>query len=131
MKKTNGLPWWTWVPFLPLLLALVMILWNRKMRVRQWRLRKSSLPRPIDIHRDSIPLPADSPYRPEAQDDDLVIIKGIGLKSASALKAAGVRTFGQLAKASPDHLREILLDAGLRLPNPATWPGQAAELARG
>jgi len=131
MKKTSGLPWWAWVPFLPVLLALLLIWRNRQLRARVWSHRKTAVPRPVDIHRDSIPLPADSPYRPEPQDDDLVIIKGIGLKSAAALKSAGIRTFAQLAAASPDRLRTILLEADLRLPNPATWPDQAAELARG
>jgi predicted flap endonuclease-1-like 5' DNA nuclease len=121
MRKQHGLPWWAWVPFLPVLLALLLI----------WRLRRNNSQRKAQkaqIQSDSIPLPPDSPYRPEPQDDDLAIIKGIGLKSAAALKSAGVRTFAKLAQTSPERLKEILIAAGLRLPDPATWPAQATEI---
>lgn len=118
MRKQHGLPWWAWVPFLPVLLTLLLI----------WRVRRPKPVRQVNIHADSIPLPLDSPCRPEPQDDDLVVINGIGVKSAAVLKTAGVRSFAQLANASPDRLKEILLAAGLRLPDPATWPAQAAAL---
>jgi predicted flap endonuclease-1-like 5' DNA nuclease len=110
MSTKRGLPWWAWVPFLPILLALLLI----------WRSRK---PRriPVNIHRDSIPLPMD----PRGA-DDLTEIKGIGLKSASVLNAAGITTFAQLAFTPVDRLRETLLGAKLRLVDPATWPEQAA-----
>jgi hypothetical protein len=118
MRKQHGLPWWAWVPFLPVLLALLLI----------WRSRRPKPVRQYNIHADSIPLPPDSPYWPQAQDDDLVVINGIGVKSAAALQSAGVRSFAQLAKTSPERLKEILLAAGLRLPDPTTWPDQAAAL---
>ncbi len=118
MRNKHGLPWWAWVPFLPVLLALLLI----------WRIRRPRQVVQINLHADSIPLPPDSPYRFEPQDDDLAVINGIGIKSAAALKAAGVRTFAQLAQASPEHLKGILLAAGLRLPDPTSWPAQAAVL---
>jgi predicted flap endonuclease-1-like 5' DNA nuclease len=119
MGKRNGLPWWAWVPFLPVLLALLLI----------WRIRRAPKPR-VNIHRDSIPLPPDSPYRPAPLADDLVVIKGIGLKSAAVLHNAGIYTFSQLAQTPVSKLQEITLAAGLRLVDPTTWPEQAAALAR-
>jgi len=121
MRKQHGLPWWAWVPFLPVLLALLLI----------WRMRRNLQTRqPLLLSPDSIPLPPDTPTRLTAQDDDLAVIKGIGLKSAAALRAAGVRSFASLAAATPEQLKDILVAAGLRLPDPTTWPAQAAELLR-
>ncbi len=112
MSVKKGLPWWAWVPFLPVLLALLLL----------WRGRR---PRsiPVNVHRDSIPLPME-PRRT----DDLTCIKGIGLKSASVLNAAGIDTFRQLSSTPVEYLRELLLAANLRLVDPATWPSQASEL---
>jgi predicted flap endonuclease-1-like 5' DNA nuclease len=119
MGRQRGLPWWTWVPFLPVLLSMLLI----------WRFRLLHRSR-VDVHRDSIPLPPDSPYRPAPQADDLVEIKGIGLKSAAALNKAGIYTFDQLAQTPVDELREITHAAGLRLVDPTSWPEQAAGLTR-
>jgi predicted flap endonuclease-1-like 5' DNA nuclease len=60
--------------------------------------------------------------------DDLTVIKGIGVKSASVLNAAGITTFAQLAVTPTDYLREILRAANLRLVDPETWPDQAQAL---
>jgi predicted flap endonuclease-1-like 5' DNA nuclease len=111
MIKKKGLPWWAWVPFLPVLLALLLL----------WRKRRKTPPK-VDVHRDSIPLPME-PRRP----DDLTVLKGIGLKSASALNAAGIFSFAQVAMTSVDRLRQILEDAGLRLVDPSSWPEQASQ----
>lgn len=117
MEKRSGLPWWAWVPFLPVLLSLLLL----------WRQRRKQARPAVNVHRDSIPLPPDSPYMPAPQSDDLVVIKGIGLKSASVLRASGIYTFAQLAQTPVSRLREILLAAGLRLVDPESWPAQAAE----
>ena len=61
--------------------------------------------------------------------DDLEIIEGIGPKIASALVAAGVTTFAQLADSTPEAIQEIVSAAGIGSKSPATWPQQAA-LAR-
>jgi predicted flap endonuclease-1-like 5' DNA nuclease len=112
MSAKRGLPWWAWVPFIFVLLALLLLLLSRRTR----RI-------PVNVHRDSIPLPIE-PHRA----DDLTVIKGIGVKSASVLNAAGITTFAQLAVAPPNYLREILLAANLRLVDPDTWPDQAEDL---
>ncbi|MEM6725429.1 MAG: hypothetical protein AAF598_15420, partial [Bacteroidota bacterium] len=46
---------------------------------------------------------------------------------------AGILTFGQLAAATVDQLKEILLNAGKRYAahNPGTWPQQAELAAKG
>lgn len=58
--------------------------------------------------------------------DDLTQIEGIGPKISSVLQAAGITTFADLANADTAHLKQILIDAGLRIHNPSTWPEQAA-----
>ncbi len=65
--------------------------------------------------------------------DDLEKIEGIGPKIAEVLTAAGVSTFGLLAAATPEALREILDNAGSQFAahDPATWPKQAALAADG
>lgn len=64
-------------------------------------------------------------------EDDLIIIEGIGPKISSVLKGRGIRTFAQLAQTSPQALKQMLLDAGLRLGDPASWPEQARLAAAG
>jgi predicted flap endonuclease-1-like 5' DNA nuclease len=63
-------------------------------------------------------------------DDDLEIVEGIGPKIAELCKAAGIRTFAQLAACDMPRLQAILDAAGphFRMANPETWPEQA-ELA--
>ncbi len=63
--------------------------------------------------------------------DDLTLIEGIGPKIAELLNAAGIVTFGDLAKAKPAAIKTTLEAAGKRyqMHDPATWPKQAT-LAR-
>jgi predicted flap endonuclease-1-like 5' DNA nuclease len=63
--------------------------------------------------------------------DDLTRIEGIGPKIKSVLQAAGVATFADLANTEVESLKKILVDAGLRIHNPASWPEQAALAAAG
>ncbi len=42
----------------------------------------------------------------EENPDDLTTIRGIGITTQNRLNASGIRTFAQLAAASPDDLRE-------------------------
>lgn len=59
--------------------------------------------------------------------DDLTKIEGIGPKIAELLKAAGITTFAQLAKAKTAQLREVLDQAGPRykMHEPTSWSKQA------
>ncbi len=65
-------------------------------------------------------------------EDDLKKIEGIGPKIEATLKAAGIRTFADLAAQTPESLQKILDDAGYaRISNPETWHEQAALAAEG
>ena len=75
----------------------------------------------------AVAVPESAPIQP----DDLKKIEGIGPKIASLLQAKGIATFAQLAAAEVAHLREIMLEANLRIANPDTWPEQAALAAAG
>ena len=68
-----------------------------------------------------------------SEGDDLKKIEGIGPKIEETLKASGIMTFTDLAKASQDTLNAIL-DAGgkgVSSATPDTWPAQAKMAANG
>lgn len=73
------------------------------------------------------PMVIHAPY----QLDDLKAVEGIGPKIEALLKAHGIKTWTDLAAATPAQIREILARGGERfaLANPESWPDQAA-LAR-
>jgi F-type H+-transporting ATPase subunit gamma len=65
-------------------------------------------------------------------DDDLTKIEGIGPKMSSALKAAGINTFAELAQSSVEELQAAVAAAGMKLaPTLPTWAEQAAFAAAG
>ncbi len=63
--------------------------------------------------------------------DDLTMIEGIGPKINQILHTAGIHTFANLAQTEVAQLRKILLDTGLRVNDPTTWPEQSALAATG
>ncbi|BCY07193.1 DUF4332 domain-containing protein [Actinoplanes sp. L3-i22] len=68
----------------------------------------------------------------EIQNDELERIEGIGPKMADALRAAGIRTFAQLAEAGDDTKRRAIRAAGMTFaPSIVTWSRQARLLADG
>jgi predicted flap endonuclease-1-like 5' DNA nuclease len=68
----------------------------------------------------------------EPAEDDLTLIEGIGPKSAEALKKAGLKTFAQIAKMSPEDLEKAIKDQKVRLVGSTeTWPMQAELAAAG
>ena len=85
------------------------------------------------------PVPAVTPNEPAVAvlsapvaRDNLKIVEGIGPKIEELLNQGGILTFSQLADASPERLRQILVAAGPRfqIQDPGTWPRQA-QLAAG
>lgn len=69
---------------------------------------------------------------PPPPPDDLARIEGIGPKIASALVAAGIRTFQQLADANDETLAAAIKEAGISFaPSLVTWAEQARLLADG
>lgn len=63
-----------------------------------------------------------------AQPDDLQRIKGIGPKSAALLIAVGICSFKQVAALTPEQLKAVLAEGGLRGNRIETWPVQAREI---
>ena len=98
MRAKKGLPWWAWVPFFT----------GPSGSAAPVADAQSAPSTRFNVHRDSIPLPME-PRRT----DDLTLIKGLGLKSASVLNAAGINTFRQLSSTPVEFLREVLLAANL------------------
>ncbi|BEL07061.1 hypothetical protein Q0Z83_052520 [Actinoplanes sichuanensis] len=65
-------------------------------------------------------------------DDELERIEGVGPAMANALRAAGIRTFEQLAESGDDTKRDAIRVAGLSFaPSLTTWSRQARLLADG
>ncbi|UII80898.1 30S ribosomal protein S2 [Flagellimonas sp. CMM7] len=65
--------------------------------------------------------------------DDLTKVEGIGPKAAEALTNSGIATYGDLAKADPEKVKEILTEASSRMAHldPTSWPKQAQMAADG
>lgn len=82
----------------------------------------------------TVPLETPAAPQEEKEDgkDDLERIDGIGPRIRTALDAAGIRTFRQLARADEERLRSALQDQRLTFaPSLPTWSRQAAYLAEG
>ncbi len=69
----------------------------------------------------------------EAQADDLTKIEGIGPKISETIQAGGIKTFAQLAEATPESIKEILdkAEGNFAAHDPKTWPAQAKMAADG
>ena len=61
--------------------------------------------------------------------DRLEKIHGIGPVFANRLNEAGVHTFSDLAKMSPDRVRDIISPQDWQAIDPPSWIGQASDLA--
>jgi predicted flap endonuclease-1-like 5' DNA nuclease len=75
--------------------------------------------------------PAHEDDHGHAKEDALADLEGIGPKVESVLKAAGIKTFADLAKADKAKVEEVLKAAGLRMMDPAGWIEQAELAAKG
>lgn len=72
--------------------------------------------------------------QPHPAADDLKAVLGIGPKISRLLMNRGINTWKALANATPDSIREILVNDGgerFRVHNPETWPHQARLLHEG
>lgn len=65
----------------------------------------------------------------KGQRDDLTVLNGIGKVFAQRLNEAGVNTFADLAKLSPDRLREITQAKDWQKIDPQAWIDQAKRRA--
>ena len=66
---------------------------------------------------------------PEVSPDDLAAIRGIGIATQDRLYRAGIKSYGQLARASPEEVREILgkFAGGASIEK---WIAEAKQLAK-
>jgi len=96
---TGVLPWWGW---LILILALILIVWLICRSQRKGEGDQTLL-----------------------EPNDLTMIEGIGPKIQTVLQAAGIKTFAQLAQMTPEKIKELITEAGIRLGVTDTWPRQA------
>ena len=67
---------------------------------------------------------------PSEEGDDLVLIKGIGGKTAAALNAGGIVTYADLATADAEQLADIIAGSGLPEGDFVSWIRQAAKYER-
>lgn len=146
--ESDGANWWFWLLLLLLLIVLVWWLLGRKAPESASSANEHTLP-PVDLHPADahtvdpvvasttldpappvITVPS-SPPPASITPDNLIKIEGIGPKINEILHGAGIHTFAELAQTDVERLRAILLQAGLRVNDPATWPEQAALAAAG
>jgi predicted flap endonuclease-1-like 5' DNA nuclease len=76
------------------------------------------------------PIVLEMPPAEAAVDDELKRIEGIGPKISNVLKAAGIRTYAQIAAMDVEELRRVVRGGGVRIAYPETWPEQAALAAQ-
>ncbi|MEO7445599.1 MAG: 50S ribosomal protein L17 [Ferruginibacter sp.] len=83
---------------------------------------------------DEAVVTTDAPAKKKAtKGDDLKIIEGVGPKGAEVLVAGGIKTFADVAAATPEQLKEILdaSDGSFNAADTTTWPEQAQLAADG
>jgi predicted flap endonuclease-1-like 5' DNA nuclease len=92
---------------------------------------KAAQPPAAPTESPAVAMPATKPQKtPVLPPDDFQKILGLGPKSESALYAAQITRYGQLAELSNAQLESILLAAGVRLVASAeAWAAQAKLLA--
>jgi len=122
--------WWGWVLIILGGLLVVLLTW--------WWLRRRTRKQAPPVTRIEITAPAHVAEGPTSAaepapptPDDLKRIEGIGPKISSLLQEAGITTFAQLAATDVNRLRRILVEAGIRIAAPETWPEQASLAAAG
>ena len=94
-----------------------------RMLCRLWR---CPAPGPDRQERAADKAAANSPD--ESSSDDLTAIRGIGIATQNRLYRAGIKSYGQLAQATPEDVRKILgkFAGGATVEK---WIAQARELA--
>jgi YidC/Oxa1 family membrane protein insertase len=116
-------------------LALYWVVSNLLQMVQQYVLVSRFAKAPV-----TLVLPKDEPETKESKEapefdvdeSDLVLIKGIGGKTAAALAEAGIVSFADLAAADAEQLNQIMVDANLGVGQRdyESWIRQAAKLER-
>jgi predicted flap endonuclease-1-like 5' DNA nuclease len=130
-QQRRGIPWWVWV--IIILLLAILIGWLLGLGSKE----EEEEPAVAEPHAVRVAAPAAEPAPLVGEKveppppDDLKLVEGIGPKISGLLQAAGITTFAQLADTEVNQLRQIVLDAGIRIADPTTWPDQAKLAAAG
>jgi predicted flap endonuclease-1-like 5' DNA nuclease len=148
------MPWWMWLLSILVLLSLVVLIvllvqWYRRRKIPAAAVEEPTIvaemaavsatameptpqaEEPIQQPPAAQPDEASGAEPADLSPDDLKIIEGIGPKISGVLQAAGITTLAQLAQTDAGELKRILVEAGIRLGDPTTWPEQAGLAAEG
>jgi predicted flap endonuclease-1-like 5' DNA nuclease len=140
-QQRRGIPWWAWV--IIFLLLAILIGWLLGLGSKEKEVKSPAAEEPHAVRVPASPVEFEppppavveaTPIAEEAEPpppDDLKRIEGIGPKISDLFREAGITTFAQLADTEVDRLRQIVLDAGIRIADPTTWPDQARLAAAG
>jgi predicted flap endonuclease-1-like 5' DNA nuclease len=140
-QQRRGIPWWVWV--IIILLLAIVIGWLLGLGSKQKEVEGPAAEEPHAARLPASPVefgppsPAAVEAVPTAEaaepspPDDLKRIEGIGPKISGLFQEAGIITFAQLADTEVSRLKQIVLDAGIRIADPTTWPEQARLAAAG
>jgi predicted flap endonuclease-1-like 5' DNA nuclease len=130
-SQKSGIRWWMWISII-LGGAASFLLVTILMRRREAK-REVAPVRRIEL-KPEVQARAAKPLRPAkskpARADDLMVIEGIGPKTAASLQSSGIKTYAQLSAAGAERIKGILTENGIRA-NPTTWPEQAELAAAG
>jgi predicted flap endonuclease-1-like 5' DNA nuclease len=147
-QQRRDIPWWLWVIIFLLLAILIGWLLGLGSGEKEAEGTAAEEPHAVRVPASPVefgpPPPAAveaapvaveaTPTAEEAEPpppDDLKHIEGIGPKISGLFREAGITTFAQLADTEVSWLRQIVLDAGIRIADPTTWPDQARLAAAG
>lgn len=119
LSQASGAPWWSWLIIVILTIILLLLFW------RWLSFTKTEVGKPLE--EETTRAPEEIPILP----DNLELLEGIGPKISSLLKAAGIKTFKQLANTEVSQLQKLLDEANLRIADPTSWPEQARLAAAG
>ena len=124
--------------------AVIYFFWRQRNQTRQAPADRSApshgpeidITHAVRLHPDTTPLPKESPKveppvkpAPVKAPADFTVIKGIGPVYAQRLQSAGIITFADLAKQSPQRLREIIKAKDWQALDIESWLEQARSLA--
>jgi len=104
--------------------------WNQQQEQRLEEIRAETI-RARGHARAPQPSPTPSARPTVETPDDLTRIHGIGPVFQKRLHEAGMRTFGQLAAANPQQVRDVVGAADWQRIEPERWIDEAAALANG
>ena len=136
-RRKRFSPWWSGLK-LGAIAAIIVWWWLQEKEKKGSGVEDQRVVLPLDDGDTPPAAPKAAPVKPKTkkqklqpiEPDDLTVIEGIGPKYAGILQAAGVKSYADLAKMTPEEVREIFRKAVNRSPDPTTWIKQAAKLKK-